>query len=231
MATGKYAKYHGFKWTVGDNDVPALAIVVDDASKLLHICEPGDADTNWALAAASHPTVCLHSATNPATEYVKIYHDATNAYIDGVGATSLSLLIAGTEEMSLSATALTVSTPLTVGVDDTGYDVIFFCATSKYKVWLDENGDTNGAWYFGADDYGIDVGFYGQTISNSMIWDASANALVFVAGGITMGVASQLVIPVKASGSTTVGDVWLDTTDTKIHYYATGGEYICTSNS
>ena len=104
MATGKYAKFKGFKWTVGDEDVPALALVVDDASKLLHICEPDDADTDWALAAATHPTVCLHSATTPATKYIKMYHDATNAYLDAVGATTLQLLVAGTEIGRFSTT-------------------------------------------------------------------------------------------------------------------------------
>ena len=108
-------------------------------------------------------------------------------------------------------------------------DFTLWGTTALYKVWFDVNGDTNGAWYFGADDYGVDVGFYGQTASNSMIWDASANALVFTAGGITMGVASKLVLPVKASGSTTQGDIWYDTTDNNIHYYSGAVEYTITA--
>jgi len=110
MATGKYAKFKGFRWTKGNEDVPALALLVDDYSKQLHICEPGDADTDWAVAVCTHPTVFIHSATDPATEYVKIYHDATNAYIDGVGATALQFLVAGTKEVDLTATALSPAT-------------------------------------------------------------------------------------------------------------------------
>ena len=80
------------------------------------------------------------------------------------------------------------------GVDATGIDVTFFGDTTAYKVWFDQNGDTNGAWFFGADDYGVDVGFYGVTTGNSMVWDASANSLVFVAGGITLGAATNIVL-------------------------------------
>lgn len=107
-------------------------------------------------------------------------------------------------------------------------DFTLWPTSAGSKVWLDVDGDTNGAFYFGANDYGVDVGFYGQTIANSMIWDASANALVLTAGGITMGTGSKLVIPVKASGSTTSGDFWLDTTDNYIHFYTAASEYIIT---
>jgi len=105
------------------------------------------------------------------------------------------------------------------GADDYGIMVRLYGDTAKYGAHFDPSGDTNGAWYFGANDYGIDVAFYGQTIANSMIWDASANALVFTAGGITMGTTSKLVLPVKASGSTTRGDFWLDTTLGTMNFY------------
>ena len=105
------------------------------------------------------------------------------------------------------------------GADTFGIATYWYGDTTLYNVHFDPSGDTNGAWYFGADDLGVDVIFYGQTITNSMTWDASANALVFVAGGITMGVASTLVIPVKVSGSVVAGDLWLDTTDNKLHFY------------
>lgn len=134
MATGKYAKFKGFKWTIGDADVPALALIVDDASKLLHICEPGDADTDWALAAASHPTVCIHSATNPATEYIKMYHDATNAYIDAVGAAKLSLMVAGTEYFGITPTGMTITTTQAAAAN------VFFILTTATAT----SGQTNG---------------------------------------------------------------------------------------
>src|SRR3990167_1153310 len=105
------------------------------------------------------------------------------------------------------------------GADTKGIMTYWYGDTTLYNAHFDPSGDTNGAWYFGADDYGIDVAFYGVTAANSMIWDASANALVLTAGGITMGVTSTLILPVKASGSAVAGDVWLDTTDNKLHFY------------
>lgn len=62
-------------------------------------------------------------------------------------------------------------------------DFTLWGTTANYKVLFDVNGDTNGAWYFGANDYGIDVVFYGQTSGDALTWDASAGALV--ATGLT----------------------------------------------
>ena len=117
---------------------------------------------------------------------------AKDMYVgDDVFLTSAAKLdwAAGNALLTHSTGLLTFSASnVAFGVDATGIDVTFFGDTASYKVWFDQNGDTNGAWYFGADDYGVDVAFYGVTASNSMVWDASANALVFVAAGITLGV-------------------------------------------
>ena len=172
---------------------------------------------------------------------------------------------AGNALLTHSTGLLTFSaSDVAFGVDGTGIDVTFFGDTASHKVWFDQNGDTNGAWYFGADtkgvmtywygdttlynahfdpsgdtngvwyfgadDYGIDVAFYGVTATNSMIWDASANALVFVAGGITMGVASVMILPVKVAGSATAGDIWLDTNDNKLHFYNGSAEKTVTDS-
>jgi len=65
---------------------------------------------------------------------------------------------------------------LTMGASGTpAGDVTLWGTTALYKVWFDVNGDTNGAWFFGADDYGVDVAFYGQTTGNSFVWDASGD--------------------------------------------------------
>ena len=168
----------GFKWTRGDASNPAGSIAVDTTSKALHIADIADIETDWNVSADSHPSLYIHSATTPATDYIKIYHDATNGFFTIAGGI---LLFSG------------------------------------------------GAVDFGVDDDGIDVGFYGATASNSMLWDASSDALVFTAGGITMGTTSKMVLPVKASGSTTEGDIWVDTTDNKIHYYMASTEYTVTS--
>ncbi len=135
----------------------------------------------------------------------------------------------GTELITHSTNLLTITgSGLTMGATGApSGDFILWATTTGAKVWLDVDGDTDGAFYFGANDYGIDVGFYGKTITNSMVWDAGSNVLVFTAAGITMGTASTFILPVKASGSTTTGDIWYDTSDAYIHFYSvTYGEKV-----
>lgn len=46
-------------------------------------------------------------------------------------------------------------------------------------VWFDASADTaNGAWYFGKDDAGVDVYFYGATAGDYVLFDFSADELV-----------------------------------------------------
>ena len=116
---------------------------------------------------------------------------------------------------------------VTIGDGTTDMDVKIFLGSSTEYVLFDV-GDS--AVKFGVAATGIDVVFYGDTASNTMTWDQSADALVFVAAGITMGVASTLIIPVKASGSATTGDLWLDTTDNKLHFYDGSAEATVTSS-
>ena len=82
------------------------------------------------------------------------------------------------------------SDAINVGVDDTGYDVKFFGATSgKYWLW-DESADgvtQIGALTVGVDDAGHDVKFFGDTASAYMLWDTSADDLVLAgAAGIDL---------------------------------------------
>ena len=99
-------RHKGFKILVGDESNPTFGIAVGETSRALHIFTADDAGTDWNVAADTHPTIYVHSATTPATDYIKMYHDATVAYIDSVGATTLQLLIAGTAEVDLTASAL-----------------------------------------------------------------------------------------------------------------------------
>tara|TARA_R100000655_G_scaffold40184_1_gene75820 strand:+ start:2221 stop:6291 length:4071 start_codon:yes stop_codon:yes gene_type:complete len=86
----------------------------------------------------------------------------------------------------------TMAGTLTVGVDDTGYDVKFFGATSgKYMEWdesadqLDVTGSFDvtgnstmaGTLTVGVDDTGYDVKFFGATSGKYMEWDESADQL------------------------------------------------------
>ena len=69
---------------------------------------------------------------------------------------------------------------LTIGVDDTGYDVKFFGATaSRYWLW-DEDADgvvQRGTLTIGVDDTGHDVKFFGASAGAYMEWDESEDQL------------------------------------------------------
>uniref|UniRef100_A0A6M3LIW0 Uncharacterized protein n=1 Tax=viral metagenome TaxID=1070528 RepID=A0A6M3LIW0_9ZZZZ len=111
MAINDKAWDGGFRRAIGDPSLGAtLALALDATTRQLHICEIADAGTDWARTASSHPELCIHSATTPATMYLKMYHDATNAYIDAVGATTLQLLVAGTAEISVAAASVSPTT-------------------------------------------------------------------------------------------------------------------------
>ena len=70
---------------------------------------------------------------------------------------------------------------ITVGVDDTGYDVKFFGDTaSRYWLW-DTSADGSvqrGTLTVGVDDTGHDVKFFGATSGRYMLWDESADTLL-----------------------------------------------------
>ena len=106
--------------------------------------------------------------------------------------------------------ATQIDATVTVGVNDTGYDVKFFGATSgAYMLWdesaddlilagaagLNVDGQTDldvtnivGALTVGADDSGHDVIFYGATASANMTWDESVDDLI-------LNGAARIVIP------------------------------------
>jgi len=82
--------------------------------------------------------------------------------------------------------ATQIDATVTVGVDDVGYDVKFFGATSgKYWLW-DESADKTiqvgdsqltGALTVGVDDTGHDVKFFGASAGAYMIYDQSEDTL------------------------------------------------------
>jgi hypothetical protein len=84
---------------------------------------------------------------------------------------------------------------LTVGVSDTGHDVVFYGATAgKYWMW-DESADKmtvtgivglENTLTVGVDDTGHDVKFFGDTSGSYALWDTSADTL-FVEAGVISG--------------------------------------------
>ena len=119
-------------------------------------------------------------------------------YCDGAGSgaivtDALADLQIGTLECTGAAAidgATTFSSTVTVGVDDTGYDVKFFGDTaSRYWLW-DTSADGSvqrGTLTVGVDDTGHDVKFFGATAGSYWQWDESADGVTQV-GTLTVGV-------------------------------------------
>lgn len=118
----------------------------------------------------------------------------------------------------------TYSATLTVGANDTGYDVTFYGATAgAYMLW-DESADTlklvggaatnmQGPLTVGVDNTGYDVQFFGATSGAHMLWDESADTLKLVGGA-----------KINARGTVTVG---ADDTGYDVQFFgATSGAYM-----
>jgi len=92
------------RWSTADASNHAFAIGLG-ASLAIHICQAADIATDWNVNADSNPTIYVHGATTPATEYVAISTDETDAHLNAVGA-NWKFEIGGTAELTLAANAL-----------------------------------------------------------------------------------------------------------------------------
>jgi hypothetical protein len=158
---------------------------------------------------------------------------ATTIDVNGALDVSGTALVTGV----LTTTAATVSNgggqfngAINVGVDDTGYDVKFFGATTGKSLLWDESADSlivtgtttlvgttnldavdiDGATQIdatvtvGVDDTGYDVKFFGDTASAYMLWDASADDLILGgAAGLSVN-STALVTGVLTTTAATV---------------------------
>jgi hypothetical protein len=157
--------------------------------------------------------------------------------VDLTGTTTLvNLDVSGTTLVTgvLTTTAATVSNgggqfngTVTVGVDDTGYDVKFFGATTGKSLLWDESADSlivtgtttlvgttnldavdiDGATQIdatvtvGVDDTGYDVKFFGATAGAYMLWDESADDLILGgAAGLSVNSAALVTGVLTANG-------------------------------
>ena len=140
--------------------------------------------------------------------------------------------------------ATTVSNTLTVGVDDTGYDVKLFGATSgAYALWDESTDDlklaggaglvqsgsgantltgattVSNTLTVGSDGSGQDVVLYSATAGDNLTWDASAEALIVTGtnGQTALNVADgNLVV---ADNSNFSGTVSLDGSANELRFY------------
>ena len=119
----------------------------------------------------------------------------------------------------IASTALTIHTPaisangtLTIGADDTGFDINFHTATANKRWFLDESEDTmfanvtsvfGGNITVGVDGAGHDVTLFGDTASSQVFFDQSDDQLEFGNSFITMSDA-------RTSGTTDVRAITID---------------------
>ena len=193
-------------WSDADADNHSLVIGVGDSNQSLHITDLNAIGTDWDISSTTHPNVYIHSNTNPATEYLRLgSHDATSAEIDVVGGTTLKLMIDGTSELSLTATALapTTSDGSALGTASLMWGDLFLASASVIN-W--NNGDitlTHGAGTltFGGDGT-VGIDFNNHEMTNV---DIDSGAI----DGATIGAASTASIAgttIDASTDFTIGD-------------------------
>ena len=99
--------------------------------------------------------------------------------------------------------------PVSVGVNDTGYDVTFYGATAGKKFFWDESADTayltctvdiDGTVTVGENDTGYDVKFFGATAGAYWLWDESADSMI-IAGTAKIDIGSSGTPLVLTEGS------------------------------
>tara|TARA_R100000781_G_scaffold86284_2_gene53103 strand:+ start:601 stop:2436 length:1836 start_codon:yes stop_codon:yes gene_type:complete len=132
----------------------------------------------------------------------KLYFDGGgDTYMSDNGSDLLTVTVGGAAMMNFDQD----NSIINVGVDDTGYDVKLFGATSgKYWLW-DESADgvvQIGTLTVGVDDTGHDVKFFGATSGRYMLWDESEDALKFPdSTGASFGTGDDLVISHNGTNS------------------------------
>ncbi len=89
----KPANYFGMHRGKGDASVGEVAefLVGGEGTaawpRQLHIAQSSDSDTDWAIADQTDPMVFVHSATTPASNYFRMWHNGTTAFLSSTGGT------------------------------------------------------------------------------------------------------------------------------------------------
>jgi hypothetical protein len=165
-----------------------------------------------------------------------VFEEADNAYMTFV-TTDGSEAVKFDKALDINA-ATQIDATVTVGVDDTGYDVKFFGATTGKSLLWDESADSlivtgtttlvgttnldavdiDGATQIdatvtvGVDDTGYDVKFFGATAGKYMLWDESADTLE-VSGTVVAGAGTALLPSITTTGDLNTG-MWFPAADT-----------------
>ena len=112
------------RWSTGDASNHSFVIGLGDSNQAFHITDKSAVATDWNIVATTHPNLYIHSNTGPATDFLRLGdHDGTTAYIDVMGGTTLAFQIAGTSELTLTATVLS---PVSDATTDLGATTVGF---------------------------------------------------------------------------------------------------------
>jgi hypothetical protein len=173
-----------------------------------------------------------------------VFEEADNAYMTFV-TTDGSEAVKFDKALDINA-ATQIDATVTIGVDDTGYDVKFFGATTGKSLLWDESADSlivtgstslQGGLEVGVDDTGYDVKFFGATAGAYMLWDESADDLILGgAAGLSVN-STALVTGVLTTTAATVSNgggqfngainVGVDDTGYDVKFFgATAGKYM-----
>lgn len=198
------------RFSTADVSDPCFVIGLDDTSQQMHITDKAAIATDWARSAGTHPELAIHSNTTPITDYLAIgNHDGTTAHIDVVGGTTLSLDIAGTAEVlvTASATSPATSDSNALGTGTLMWSDLFLASGAVINF---NNGNVtvthsaglltigSGGLSVGADGAGFDVTFYGDTSGCDFLWDQNLDTN----GGLQLG-ADTKSVSLYAYGLTT----------------------------
>ncbi len=73
--------------------------------RIAHITDKAAVATDWNVAADTHPTLYIHSNTDPITDYMTFgAHDGTSGRITVVGGTQLIFSVDGSEKVKVVST-------------------------------------------------------------------------------------------------------------------------------
>ena len=136
-------------------------------------------DVGTVLTEAEYDHIEAHQFDSQATGDIAYASSADQLSRLAIGSTGAILTVTG--GLPVWDTSPTFTGAVTVGADDTGYDVQFFGDTaSRYWLW-DTSADgvvQRGTLTVGVDDTGHDVKFFGATAGQYLLWDESADELV-----------------------------------------------------
>ncbi len=147
------------------NEGSSVCAASGDVGSALYLSEDGDVSLTAGTTFAQNVGYVTSTGTFillPSTSL-----SGTDVSLSGNLSVGGTLGVTGNTAFSGTITSGTTGAP--------AGDVTFWPTVAGGKVWLDVNGDTNGAWYFGANDIGIMVYFYGDTASYSVHFDPSGD--------------------------------------------------------